>query len=236
MIKLHYYQALAIPIAIITCLYTDITAANEKNLVKQHLISQAEGFVLKQLNPNLDKTINVAAMPIDDRVQIPACETHLIFSASAEALSQSNISVKAECQNSNWYMFMVVKAIETQPVVIISSAVSPGTLLTTDNLNVISMNKKRLRSSTFDDIEDVVGARIKRRVSAGRPVDPKNLCYVCKGDRVTISAGTTNMIVKTTGIALEDGRMGETIKVKNRRSNKKIYARVSSTGQVEINM
>jgi flagella basal body P-ring formation protein FlgA len=42
--------------------------------------------------------------------------------------------------------------------------------------------------------------------------------------------------VKTSGIALEDGRMGQTIQVKNRRSDKKIYARVASTGQVEINM
>jgi len=30
--------------------------------------------------------------------------------------------------------------------------------------------------------------------------------------------------------------MGETIQVKNRRSNKKIYARVASTGQVEISI
>ena len=234
--KLHYYQALARLIAIITCVHTGITAADENNLIKEQLISQAEEFVLSQLNPNFDKTIDVVAMPIDKRVNIPACSSSLIFSSSPEALSQSNVSVKAECQNSNWYMFMVVKATETQPVVIISSAVSPGALLTADNLDVVNMNKKRLRSSTFADIGDVVGARIKRRVSAGRPVDPKNLCYVCKGDRVTISAGTANMTVKTSGVALEDGRMGETIQVKNRRSNKKIYARVASTGQVEINM
>jgi flagella basal body P-ring formation protein FlgA len=234
--KLPHYQALVRMIAIITCLFTSITAADENNLVKEQLISQAEEFVLNQLNPNFDKTIDVVAMPIDKRVNIPACSSSLIFSSSPEALSQSNVSVKAECQDNNWYMFMVVKATETQPVVIISRAVSPGTLLTNDNLNVINMNKKRLRSSTFSDIEDVVGARIKRRVSAGRPVDPKNLCYVCKGDRVTISAGTTNMMVKTSGIALEDGRMGQTIQVKNRRSDKKIYARVASTGQVEINM
>ena len=133
-------------------------------------------------------------------------------------------------------MFMVVKAVETQQVVIISSAVSPGTLLTKSNVRVINMDKKRLRSTTFADIEDVLGARIKRRVSAGRPVDPNNLCYVCKGDRVTISAGTSSMQVKTSGVALEDGRMGETIQVKNRRSNKKIYAQVTSTGQVEISI
>jgi flagella basal body P-ring formation protein FlgA len=142
--------------------------------------------------------------------------------------------VKAQCSDNNWYIFMVVKATETQPVVVISNAVSPGTLLTADNLHIVNMNKKRLRSSTFADIEDVVGARIKRRVTAGRPVDPNNLCYVCKGDNVTISAGNPSMRVKTSGVALEDGRMGETIQVKNRRSNKKIYARVAGTGQVEI--
>tara|TARA_R110000868_G_scaffold265771_3_gene524700 strand:- start:15 stop:725 length:711 start_codon:yes stop_codon:yes gene_type:complete len=232
--KLHYYQALARLFAITTCMYTGITAANENNLTKQQLISQAEQFVLAQLDPNNIKTIDVVATPIDDRVHVPACHSALTFSSSPEALSQSNVMVKAQCSDNNWYIFMVVNATETQPVVVISSAVSPGTLLTVDNIHVVNMNKKRLRSSTFADIEDVVGARIKRRVTAGRPVDPNNLCYVCKGDNVTISAGNPSMRVKTSGVALEDGRMGETIQVKNRRSNKKIHARVAGTGQVEI--
>jgi flagella basal body P-ring formation protein FlgA len=234
--KLHYYQALGRLFAIITCMYTGITAADENNLAKQQLINQAEQFVLGQLDPNDNKTIDVVAMPIDQRVQVPACGSTLSFSSSPEALSQSNVTVKAQCQDSNWYMFLVVKAIETQAVVVISSAVSPGTLLTASNVHVVNMDKKRLRTSTFADIEEVVGARIKRRVSAGRPVNPSNLCYVCKGDSVTISAGTSNMRVKTSGVALEDGSMGETIQVKNRRSNKKIYARVASTGQVEISI
>lgn len=232
--KLHYYQALARLFAITSCIYTGITAAEENNLTKQQLISQAEQFVLDQLDPDNNKTIDVVAMPIDERVDIPMCISALKFSSSPEALSQSNVMVKAQCHENDWYLFMVVKATETQPVVVLSSAVSPGTLLTTSNLKVVNMNKKRLRSSTFADIKDVLGARIKRRVTAGRPVNPNNLCFVCKGDSVTISAGTANMKVKTSGVALEDGRMGETIQVKNRRSNKKIYARVASTGHVEI--
>jgi flagella basal body P-ring formation protein FlgA len=234
--KLHYYQAFTRLVAIITCLYTGITAADENNLTKQQLISQAEQFVLNRLDPNKTKTIEVSAMPIDRRVHIPVCSSKLMFSSSPESLSQSNVTVKAQCNDNNWYMFMVVKAIETQSVVVISSAVSPGTLLTKNNVQVVNMDKKHLRTSTFADIEDVVGARIKRRASAGRPVDPNNLCFVCKGDRVTISAGTPSMQVKTSGVALEDGRMGETIQVKNRRSNKKVYARVASTGQVEISI
>jgi flagella basal body P-ring formation protein FlgA len=234
--KLDYNQILVSLIAITTFIYTDITVADENNLTKQQLIKEAEQFVLSQLDPNSNKTIDVIAMPIDKRVQIPICTSTLTFSSSPEALSQSNVTVKAQCSENDWYIFMVVKATETQPVVVISSAVSPGSLLTVDNVHVVNMNKKRLRRSTFSDIKDVLGARIKRRVSAGRPVDPNNLCYVCKGDSVTISAGTPNMRVKTNGVALEDGRMGETIQVKNRRSNKKIHARVFRTGQVEISI
>jgi len=234
--KLDYNQILVSLIAITTFIFTDITVADENNLTKQQLIKEAEQFVLSQLDPNSNKTIDVIAMPIDKRVQIPICTSTLTFSSSPEALSQSNVTVKAQCSENDWYIFMVVKATETQPVVVISSAVSPGSLLTVDNVHVVNMNKKRLRRSTFSDIKDVLGARIKRRVSAGRPVDPNNLCYVCKGDSVTISAGTPNMRVKTNGVALEDGRMGETIQVKNRRSNKKIHARVFRTGQVEISI
>jgi flagella basal body P-ring formation protein FlgA len=234
--KLHYYQAFISLIVISTFIHTGMTVADENNLSKQQLLTEAEQFVLSQLDPDSKKTISVIAMPIDKRIQIPICSSTLTFSSSPEALSQSNVMVKAQCSDNDWYIFMVVNATETQPVVVISSAVSPGTLLTVDNIHVVNMNKKRLRRSTFSDIKDVVGARIKRRVSAGRPVDPNNLCYVCKGDSVTISAGTPNMRVKTNGIALEDGRMGETIQVKNRRSNKKIHARVSKTGQVEISI
>ncbi|MDB4279380.1 flagellar basal body P-ring formation chaperone FlgA [Paraglaciecola sp.] len=234
--RLHYYQTFISLIVISTFTFTGITVADENNTTKQQLIKEAEQFVLSQLDPNSNKTIDVIVMPIDKRVQIPICTSTLTFSSSPEALSQSNVMVKAQCNDSDWYIFMVVKATETQPVVVISSAVSPGTLLTVNNIHVVNMNKKRLRRSTFSDIKDVVGARIKRRVLAGRPIDPNNLCYVCKGDSVTISAGTTSMRVKTNGIALEDGRMGETIQVKNRRSDKKIHARVSNTGQVEVSI
>jgi flagella basal body P-ring formation protein FlgA len=232
----YYYQAVLTLATILTISHSNITAAQENNLTKHQLIQQAELFVAKQLNPNNTKTLDVSAMTIDDRIAIPSCASSIQFSASEEALSQSNVTVKAQCLTSNWYMFMVVKAVEKQSVVVLSSAVSPGTLLTAGNVKIIKMNKKRLRTTTFADIEEVIGARIKRRVAAGRPVDPNNLCYVCKGDSVSISAGSVAMRVKTRGIALEDGNMGETIRVKNTRSNKKIHARVAGSGQVEISI
>ncbi|MGS2720383.1 flagellar basal body P-ring formation chaperone FlgA [Paraglaciecola aestuariivivens] len=232
--RLHYFQRLVVLLLINCCFYSTLTAAEENNLANTQLIKQVEEYVMGQLNPNNDKTLEISAMPIDSRLHIPQCPNSLTFSATPESLSQSNITVKAQCSAKDWYMFVLVKAVEIQAVVVMANAVSPGTLLSEDNLDIVYMDKKRLRMSTFSDIEQVTGARIKRRISPGRPVEAKNLCYVCKGDRVVISAAISGMQVKTSGIALEDGNMGETITVRNRRSNKKIMAKVASTGQVEI--
>jgi flagella basal body P-ring formation protein FlgA len=130
----------------------------------------------------------------------------------------------------------MIRVTEIQPVVIVNHAVSPGTLLSRDNLQVIDMDKKRLRNTTFADIESVIGARVKRRLIAGRPVEPDDLCFVCKGDSVVISAESQYMQVKTNGIALEDGNIGETIRIKNSRSNKNLLAQIISTHEVKVNL
>lgn len=213
-----------------------IAADSEINLTRQQLITQAENYIYTQLASKEHANIDVKTMPIDQRIHIPECASSFTFEVNQEALHQSNITVKAQCAQNNWYMFIVVQALQVQPVVVLSSAVSPGTLLTENNLKLIEVDKKRLRSSTFADIQDVIGARIKRRLPAGRPIEPNNLCYVCKGDSVTISAVSSVMRVKTSGVAMEDGNMGDTITVKNSRSKKRIQAIVADTGQVQINI
>ncbi len=234
--KTNYYH-LIVYFVIFLFLPTQIIAAEgEINLAKAKLITQAENYIYQQLSSQSPGDIKVKAMPIDKRIHVPECESPFIFNVKQEGLNQSNISVKAQCKQSNWYMFLVIQASHIQQVVVLANAVSPGTLLTKDNLRIIEVDKKRLRSSTFADIEDVSGARIKRRLPAGRPVEPNNLCFVCKGDSVTISAVSNVMRVKTSGVALEDGNMGDTITVKNSRSKKRIQAVVADTGQVQINI
>ncbi|WP_158967678.1 flagellar basal body P-ring formation chaperone FlgA [Paraglaciecola sp. L3A3] len=234
--KSYYYPVVFAFIINILIMTNVIAAESENNLAKVALINQAQSYLLSRLHSNTNNKITVEAMPIDDRIHIPMCPSGLTFTVNEDGLNQSNISVKAQCIKNGWYMFLVIKAIEIQPVVVLSSAISPGTLLTENNVHVINMDKKRLRSTTFADINEVIGARMKRRAIAGRPIEPSNLCYVCKGDSVTISANTSAMQVKTTGIALEDGNMGDTISVRNSRSNKRIKAVVADTGQVEINI
>ncbi|MDP5032933.1 MAG: flagellar basal body P-ring formation chaperone FlgA [Paraglaciecola sp.] len=234
--KLNNYLVFAKIFTFSFVLPTFITAADDNYLDNQRLVTQAEQFIMAQLANDSANQIKVEGSPIDERITIPACSQELEFLVSPEALYQSNITVKAQCPASNWYMFLMVKATEIQPVVVVTSALSPGTLLNEGNLQVVEMDKKRMRSTTFTDISSLVGARVKRRLMSGRPIEPNDLCFVCEGDSVVISAGLANMEIKTNGVALEDGNIGETIRVKNSRSNINLTAQVVTTNQVRVNL
>jgi flagella basal body P-ring formation protein FlgA len=68
------------------------------------------------------------------------------------------------------------------------------------------------------------------------PVTTNMICMVCKGDKVTISANQSNLTISTSGIALEDGNMGDSIRVENSSSGKVLRARVSGVESVEVNL
>ena len=216
---------------------TKVTANVDKKLAHQNLIHSAERYVFKQLDNKLqieENSLSVKATSLDSRIDVPLCPSGIAFSASNESLEQSHITVKASCAETSWHLYLMVKAIRMQSVVVVSRAVGPGTILNRNNLSVIKMDKNKLRKSTFSAISEVAGARIKRRSRAGQAVGPTQLCFVCKGDTILITASAGELKIKTNGIAQQDGNIGDTIKVQNINSKKLVYAQVVNTRQVMV--
>ena len=59
---------------------------------------------------------------------------------------------------------------------------------------------------------------------------------VCKGDAINIYASTKGLQIKTTGVALEDGTLGEQILVENKKTGKVLNARVDGVESVQVNI
>ena len=197
----------------------------------------AKQYLLSQLTDNAqDTSIDVAIVKIDDRINIPDCPTGFQYNASQEALSQSYISVRVSCQNNEWYLFTSGQVTRTKEIVVTQGAVSPGTVLTSSNLTLAKVDVRRLRHTAFTDLEALIGARMKRRVTNGQAIQSNMLCFVCKGDRITITAEVAGMEVKTAGIAQQDGVVGDHIKVLNASSRKAVIARVASPEEVVIHL
>ena len=190
--------------------------------------------LLHELNPATNDSTKIIVRSIDKRIDIPHCQVPLTFQTNGAFTQQSNMSVKVECPSTNWYLFTHATVVTIQQVVTVTDNISPGTLLTNSNVALIEVDKNKLRGSAFFKIEDVIGARIKRRIRAGSIVDDRMLCFVCKGDRVTIAAISGGLSLKVYGVAEEDGVLGDTIQVRNLSSDKLVYAQVASTTEVQI--
>lgn len=197
----------------------------------------AKQFLLSQLSVTNDDTdIDVDVVSIDERINIPECPTGFQYNASEEALSQSYISVRVSCGDNDWYLFTSGQVTRTKEIVVTQGAISPGTVLTSTNLSLAKVDVRRLRYTAFTDISDLIGARMKRRITDGQAIQSNMLCFVCKGDRITITAEISGMEVKTAGIAQQDGVVGDNIKVINASSQKAVIARVASPEEVVIHL
>ena len=214
------------------------TQSNSKSVSHANLENDVYTFIEQSLLNEADSNdnIQIQVREIDSRINIPFCDTPFSFDTSSKPKHQSNMSIKVSCSNTNWYLFMHATVAIIQKVVVSKENLSPGTLLSHRNIEVVDVNKNKLRGSTFTSVDEVLGARIKRRTRSGNIINDRMLCFICKGDRVTIAALSGGLSIKVYGVAEEDGVLGDTIQVRNISSDKLVFAKIASTSQVEINI
>ena len=106
-----------------------------------------------------------------------------------------------------------------------------------DDLHVKKMDLARVSSNAVVDINHVVGSRAKRPIAANC-VLRKDLVEmppsVKRGDLVSVVAESAHLKISIKGMAKEDGRIGDRIKIVNIRSKRSIYALVVDDRTVRV--
>lgn len=218
-----------------------LDALDGPNSINMHqfINSNIERFIYNQAMERFDsedRNIHVDASDIDPRISIPKCLEGFRFHVEPEELEKSQFTARIACESQDWYTYSTVKLSFTQNIVVTNGTLSPNTVLRRDNLRLEEIDMAKMRYTGFRHIEDVLGATLKQRIRDGQSLQKKMLCYVCEGDRITIAVRVGGMIVKTTGIAQEDGTLGDTIEVMNIRSKKMVFAQVNSTQEVIVSL
>ena len=201
---------------------------SRENDAHQQMSSAVENFVQKTLVSEGSENISVSAFPLDKRIALTECRSPYQYAMTESDAVQTYSTVKVTCPGTQWYLFVNVKVEELKRTVVTAEMLSPGTLLTQQNLAIADINSQKLRHTTFSDIDELAGARLKHRIRAGQPVTPNMVCFVCKGDVITLAAQVEGLSISTKGIAQQDGNRGDTIRVKNRRSEKVVLAKVKN--------
>lgn len=186
-------------------------------------------------------TATVEAGALDNRLRLPLCGQPLESSAANPANRGAwNIVVTCrEAGNPLWQVFVPVKVLDLQPVVVMVRPVMPGQPLTPDALRLESRDVATLGYGYFNDLQKAAGQVLRRPVAAGTVLTPDAVSaqkLIKRGALVTMVGRSGTLEVRAQGKALGDGGDGERISVENLSSRKVVQGVVKDGGTVEVGL
>ncbi len=216
-----------------------LTAAHAAEAATPALSDQAEAYIRQQLKPQLDENVqlHISLRQPSARLQLDPCQAPVQFSSS-RPLTAGSITLKASCDYPRrWSRYLRGEIKLMREILLSTRPLRKGHQLQAADLRPTLQNQTDLRDGFFTDPQQIIGHQLNRGLAANRPLTPRLLAppvLIDQGDTVTIQAGSGGINVEMSGVALEPGRQGQQISVKNSRSGRIIKARVTDRGTVKI--
>lgn len=122
-------------------------------------------------------------------------------------------------------------------VAVAASQISQGEALTSEKLRYEKVSIGRLPSTYFTDMNKIIGLETRRPLTPGTVITDIMLnkpIVIKRGSVVNIIARIGSMEVTTVGKAMQDGYVGQLIRVQNMNSNKFISGKVLDETTVQV--
>ncbi len=122
-------------------------------------------------------------------------------------------------------------------VPVVTRQLSKMDVIEASDISLVPFAERLLRKDTITDPKQLIGLSPRNGISPNRPIHSAEVSaplVVKRGDLVEMAYNTPYIHIKTTGIALEDGAKGATIRVKNQKSQLAVSARVEAAGRVTV--
>lgn len=198
----------------------------------------------------------VTVGPLDPRVPVQPCASAFRF----DYPFVSRDSVRVRCTKPSWQMYVKVgfagaptapvaatrsaaptaapPAVvpESRQVVVAAVNLMPGQVLRPELLKLEPMAADKINRSHLIDSRGLEGQEVLRPIRAGDPVrmaDLRPALLVKRGEAVNLSLGSPDSFQVTVRLeAMQDGRLGEQIKMRNPESGRTLTGVVTGKGTV----
>ncbi len=216
----------------------NVSASTHNSLAHDKILKQVISYVEQAFNPDENKNLRVTAHPLDSRIPIRECDQALSFNvADTRSLSrQFPVKVKCDQEKKPWKLFVQVSVSEMVEALVTTRNIAKGLVVDVDMIEIKLIDAHRIRNRSSTDLSSIVGGRALKNLQRGYQIGQKDVCLVCKGDDVSIIAKGGNMMIKTSGTAIESGAMGESIKVKNNSSHRIVKGVIGDLREIYVNL
>lgn len=119
----------------------------------------------------------------------------------------------------------------------VKSTLTRGTVISTNDLSSIEMKSTDIRGDIVINPDQIVGRSARQNLNPGRLIrisDTEIPVSVKRGQKINLVYKTGQLELTALGRAMEDGRVGDHIRVTNGSSNKPLQGTVLANNQVEM--
>jgi flagella basal body P-ring formation protein FlgA len=116
-------------------------------------------------------------------------------------------------------------------------SINRGTVISESDLSLVDTAPSMANVSIAQDMMQLVGQEARRTLYKNKPIllrDIGAVTIIRRNDTVTMQYKNGTMLLQTVGRAMQDGGVGDTIKVMNEHSKKIVTGRISKNGEVDV--
>ena len=122
-------------------------------------------------------------------------------------------------------------------VPVLARRLDANTTIGMQDIDWLTITDDHATSDLVTDAKQLIGHETRHDLTAGEPIHARDVMpprLVARGSLVTLKIETPFMLMTSQGRALQDGSVGETVRVTNTQSNRVVEGIVESSGVVRI--
>ncbi|MDH5432585.1 MAG: flagellar basal body P-ring formation chaperone FlgA [Gammaproteobacteria bacterium] len=210
------------------------------------LINPADGSA--KAKNSYSEEINIAVGKVDSRLKLAKCPVALnvFLPQGFKNFGKTTVAVKCEVSGNlsktdklkshNWTVYVPANIEIYQMVWVTKRYVSKKESISRADIEQKRILKNRHRIAPVTKLEQLLNASPKSGLRAGQIIYPNNICLVCRGDQVNVSAGNQYFSVFVEGVALNNAIIGENVKIRNSQSNRIFTAIVTGKNELYVRL
>jgi flagella basal body P-ring formation protein FlgA len=188
----------------------------------------------RQLRAGKDETLEFEVGEVDSRLRLAACAQPEVAIPMANVVL---LAAQVTCRQPFWTLYVPIRVHAWSRAVVAAGNLAPGTKLTASDLTLARLDVLATSGAYITDPEQAEGMILRANVRAGAPILTPLLerpILIHRGDTVVLTLFASTMTIRTSAVAMEDGRRGDHITVENADSKKTLRAAVADPGAVEV--
>jgi flagella basal body P-ring formation protein FlgA len=165
------------------------------------------------------------------------CANLQISRSKPSSIPAGRIRLTIKCDSPKWHFRASAKVDLWMKLVVAKRDLQRGEILTGDLLDKRSLNIASHLHGMEININNLIGMQVRRDISSGDVINRRLLekqYLVNRDQHIELQVSTPTFNASVTAIALEDGQLGQRIKVKNLTSGQVVEGQVIGKGTVKI--